>query len=393
MQKHEVHDKPVTDASSTPQWAQPPPPGPRGREWLVVIFERFGFLMAIVLTIGILIVLFINSEMLLSKPDTDSRQGTGTARQQSASASESAPLSITTQPSNAAVFVDGEFVGVSPLRELALSTGVHRLSIQKQDYAAIDTVVTLASDPAMLRLTLRATDQAVLVDESHDQPPPERTAAETNPHTPASLEQPASPEPASAEEQPAIIPQAAPADQATTPPDHTDQADVDQTGTSALEGEAAMPEVSVVEVGELQVRSQPSGAAVWLANEQVGITPVLVTDVEAGAQQVTLRLDGYEPFTTTVDVAPQQRSEVNGQLTQRLGTLKILAKPWGNIYIDGKLHKSEANIWYTAKLSPGNHQVRVEHPSLGKWEQVVVVTLEEEGKVEVDFNKGKSSSQ
>ncbi len=393
MQKHEVHDKPVTDASSTPQWAQPPPPGPRGREWLVVIFERFGFLMAIVLTIGILIVLFINSEMLLSKPDTDSRQGTGTARQQSASASESAPLSITTQPSNAAVFVDGEFVGVSPLRELALSTGVHRLSIQKQDYAAIDTVVTLAGDPAMLRLTLRATDQAALVDESHDQPPPERTAAETNPHTPASLEQPASPEPASAEEQPAIIPQAAPADQATTPPDHTDQADVDQTGTSALEGEAAMPEVSVVEVGELQVRSQPSGAAVWLANEQVGITPVLVTDVEAGAQQVTLRLDGYEPFTTTVDVAPQQRSEVNGQLTQRLGTLKILAKPWGNIYIDGKLHKSEANIWYTAKLSPGNHQVRVEHPSLGKWEQVVVITLEEEGKVEVDFNKGKSSSQ
>ena len=80
MQKHEVHDKPVTDASSTPQWAQPPPPGSRGREWLLVIFERFGFLMASVLTIGILIVLFINSEMLLSKPDTDSSQGTGTAR-------------------------------------------------------------------------------------------------------------------------------------------------------------------------------------------------------------------------------------------------------------------------------------------------------------------------
>ncbi len=355
-----------------------------------MIFERFGFLMASVLTIGILIVLFINAEMLLGKPDSDSSQGTVTARQQSASASELAPLSVTTQPSDAAVFVDGQFVGVSPLRELVLSTGMHRLSVQKQDYVAIDTVVTLASDPAVLRLTLRAVAQAALVDESHDQPPPELTAAETNLHTP-SLEQPASPEPASAEEQPAIIPQAAPADPATTPPDDTDQADVDQTGASALEEEATMPDI--VEVGELQVLSQPSGAAVWLANEQVGITPVLVTDVEAGAQQVTLRLDGYEPFTTTVDVAPQQRSEFTGQLTQRLGTLKILAKPWGNIYIDGKLHKREASIWYTARLTPGNHQVRVEHPSLGKWEQVVVVSLEVEGKVEVDFNKGNSPSQ
>ncbi|MCH8960328.1 MAG: hypothetical protein IH820_03170, partial [Bacteroidetes bacterium] len=106
-----------------------------------------------------------------------------------------------------------------------------------------------------------------------------------------------------------------------------------------------------------------------------------------------LRLDGYEPFTTTVNVAPQQRGEVGGALAQRLGTLKILAKPWGNIYIDGKLHKREASIWYTAKLPPGSHRVRIEHPTLGKWEQVVVVSLEEERKVEVDFNTGNSPSQ
>ena len=131
----------------------------------------------------------------------------------------------------------------------------------------------------------------------------------------------------------------------------------------------------------------------WLGEEQVGVTPLLLTDVEAGARQVTLRLDGYEPFTTTANVVPQQRGEVGGPLMQRLGTLKILAKPWGNIYIDGKLHKSEASIWYTAKLPPGNYRVRIVHPTLGTWAQVVVVSLEEEGKVEVDFNKGNLPSQ
>ena len=110
--------------------------------------------------------------------------------------------------------------------------------------------------------------------------------------------------------------------------------------------------------------------------------------MQAGPQQITLRLDGYEAFSTTVRVVAQQRNTVNGQLKQLLGTLTILAKPWGNIYIDGKRHESQSR--YTTTLPSGNHRVRVEHPVLGRWEQVVEVSAGEERTVTVDFGQGNS---
>lgn len=393
MQKQGVHDKPVTEEPSISHWVPPQPPS--GRERFVIFFERFGFLFACLLTIGILAMLFIRSEVLLREPDTTPSQVLAPA--QPASEQVSAPLSITTQPASAAIFIDGEFVGVSPLQEHVLATGAHRISVQKQNYASHDTVLTLAGGPAVLYLFLRVAEDTAFVEESQDQPPPELAADETSQDTQLALEQTAPPEPVPPEEQPAPIPEVTPAnpDQVTNLPDNTDTdlAGDDPSDTLAEVVDSLAVEEPIVEMGELRVLSQPSGASVWLGDQQVGVSPLLLTDVEAGAQQVTLRLDGYESFTTTVDVASQQRAEVNGPLTQRLGTLKILAKPWGDIYINGKLHKREASIWYTAKLAPGDYRVQVEHPSLGKWEQVVVVSLEEEGKVEVDFNKGNSPSQ
>ncbi len=396
MQKPKIHDKPETEAPDTSSWEPSSLSTPSRREWFAMLVERFGFLSVCLLTIGALAVLFIKSDVLLREPDTAPSQLF--APEQPVLASPSATLSITTEPASAAIFIEGEFVSLSPLQAYALAAGTHRISVQKQDYVSLDTVLTLADDPAVLHISLRAMEQATVVDESQDELPPELAAAETSQDTPPpTLEPPTSPESAPAEEQPAIIPEETPADQnQATPPSgdtNTDPADEDQSDTATGEAEAMTPEEPVVEVGELQVYSQPSGASVWLREEQVGITPLLLTEVEAGARQVTLRLDGYEPFTTTVNVTPQQRSEIGGPLTQRLGTLKILAKPWGNIYIDGKLHEREASIWYTAKLPPGNHRVRIEHPTLGKWEQVVVVSLEEERKIEVDYNKGNSPSQ
>ena len=146
-------------------------------------------------------------------------------------------------------------------------------------------------------------------------------------------------------------------------------------------------------VGELQVNSEPSGAAVLLDGTQVGVTPVLLTDVHVGTQPLTLRLDGYQDFNTTVDIVAAQRATVTGQLEQRLGTLRILVKPWGDIYIDRALHKRESTIWYTAELPAGDHRVRVVHPSLGTWEQVIVVPAGEERAVTIDYNKNNSDSQ
>lgn len=398
MQKEEVHEEPITRMPSVPEWAPPPSPPISGRDRVMMLYERFGFLAACLLTLGVLVVLFIKSDVLLREPDTT--PSPVVAEEPPASTNAPGALSVTTEPASAAVFIDGEFVGVSPLQDHALATGAHRISVQKQDYASRDTVVTLAGDPAVLQLALRAVQEEELVDESQEDLPEEPSpelAADTNPETPPPVESSTSAIPAPAEAQPATPADAIPVAQEETRPaaedDDTALAVEEQAAPLDGEEESPEPEEPVVEVGTMQVLSQPSGAAVWLGDQQVGRTPLLLTEVAVGAQQVTLRLDGYEPFSAVVDVAPQEQSELNGRLTQRLGTLKILAKPWGNIYIDGELRQREASIWYTVQLPPGDYRVRVEHPALGKWEQVVVVPVEPEKVVEVDFNEGTSSSQ
>ena len=271
-----------------------------------------------------------------------------------------------------------------------MAEGRYLISVQKPDYAQLDTVVTFDEASASLFFTLREVEVPRLAE---DTPP------------------------VSDEDQPTASDEADQTDQEQTTPSpdpdetstETDQADIEKVSTAAEESGAALDESivaaadepgaddedeeSAVQVGELQVDSEPSGASVWVAGQEVGVTPLLISEVQVGPQQITLRLDGYEDFTTTVDVGAQQQSAVNGKLKQLLGTLKILVKPWGIIYIDGELHKKESSIWYTTRLTPGNHRVRVEHPSLGTWDHVVEVPAGEEYPITIDFNKGDSGSQ
>ena len=43
----------------------------------------------------------------------------------------------------------------------------------------------------------------------------------------------------------------------------------------------------------LKIRSTPSGADVYLNNRYMGITPLLIDDIDPGSYKITLRLDGY----------------------------------------------------------------------------------------------------
>ncbi|MDX1548574.1 MAG: hypothetical protein R3247_16380, partial [Rhodothermales bacterium] len=97
------------------------------------------------------------------------------------------------------------------------------------------------------------------------------------------------------------------------------------------------------------------------------------------------RLDGYDDATMTLLVEAGRTTQARQILAPAQGTLRILAKPWGSIYIDGVLHEEEASVWYTVRLPVGDHRVRVTHPTLGKWEQIVRVSAGDPREVVIDF--------
>jgi hypothetical protein len=79
----------------------------------------------------------------------------------------------------------------------------------------------------------------------------------------------------------------------------------------------AAPPASANDVGSIQVESRPVGAQVFVDGRAVGVTPIEVRDIKAGAHAVRLELSGYSQWATTIDVGGGERHRVAASLEQR----------------------------------------------------------------------------
>ena len=68
-----------------------------------------------------------------------------------------------------------------------------------------------------------------------------------------------------------------------------------------------------IEVGPLVVVSRPPGARVVVDGEFVGTTPARL-DVAIGRHEVSIEIDGYPPWSTTVAVTETEGGRVNASL-------------------------------------------------------------------------------
>jgi hypothetical protein len=67
----------------------------------------------------------------------------------------------------------------------------------------------------------------------------------------------------------------------------------------------------------LRVESRPSGARVFVDNRPVGVTPLVLSDVRAGAHAVRLEMDGYRSWSTSVNVDAGTSARVAASLEAR----------------------------------------------------------------------------
>jgi hypothetical protein len=66
--------------------------------------------------------------------------------------------------------------------------------------------------------------------------------------------------------------------------------------------------------GTVVIATRPAGARVFLDGRAVGSSPVTVANVAAGSHQVRLELEGHRPWTTVVEVTPNQTRRVSASL-------------------------------------------------------------------------------
>jgi hypothetical protein len=94
----------------------------------------------------------------------------------------------------------------------------------------------------------------------------------------------------------------------------------------------------VATTGRLELRSSPSGSAVYLNGSFVGNTP-LTLDERAGRYEILFSRDGYEPFRTTVNLAAGETRRVSAELAplRRTGRVTFDSTPRGaEVYLDGR---------------------------------------------------------
>jgi hypothetical protein len=136
------------------------------------------------------------------------------------------------------------------------------------------------------------------------------------------------------------------------------------------------------ETGSLYIRSDPSGADLWIDSRYYGQTPGTVGDLNPGSYDILLRKSGYLDHEESARVNAGRTATVYAGLTPNTpdtgsGTLQVDSRPGGaSIYLDDDYQgttPSSGRAVYIRSLDPGSYTLRFEMPDYQTYTDTVVV--------------------
>jgi hypothetical protein len=128
-----------------------------------------------------------------------------------------------------------------------------------------------------------------------------------------------------------------------------------------------------VKGGELEVRSEPLGAKVYLDGKEFGESPLLLSDVSSGRHLIRVVKEGYEAYEILENIGGD-RKKVMAHLKKVVteGELIIRTEPSGaTVTLNGR---SVGKSPYEGKnLSPGLYRIRITKEGCENWEKAEIV--------------------
>ena len=79
--------------------------------------------------------------------------------------------------------------------------------------------------------------------------------------------------------------------------------------------------------GQITVRSRPSGANIYLDNAYHGLTPLTLVEIPQGTHTILLRMNGYQDWQSSVNVAADSSTDVSGTLVANPATATTQPAP------------------------------------------------------------------
>lgn len=225
---------------------------------------------------------------------------------------------VNTTPAGAELSFDGMQFGNTPITVTGIQAGIHEIFLNEEGYQDYRTSIEIGKErkyTIYVSLTPLSVPQRTVQETSAVavSPTPEQVVSSNNYYTTADLD--ASLSGAVVLINPPTI-QPTPVPTPTGPRGNIKNIHQDKSSEgspSNIHGNTAESSnvpagkgiQSLKDTGTFSIDSFPSGAEVFIDGINAGSTPLAVTDLPAGAHDVTLSLKGYDSFTSPVNINPQ----------------------------------------------------------------------------------------
>jgi diacylglycerol kinase family enzyme len=267
-------------------------------------------------------------------------------------------ISIDSDPSDAVVYLDGEEVGMTPDTLRSIIPGTHEVEVRMDGYETWNKIVNVESDEEK---TLTAALQPKAGSISIESEPAQANIfldGEEAGTTPVILK--------------SIIPGV-----------HKIEVRMDgyESGSESIDVEAdkekAITAVLQIKSTSLKVKSKPEKAKIFLDNNEVGVTPETITDLNPGKYTVEVMMDGYELWTEIVVVEADKENILTAVLQKKTGSISIKSRPSkAKIFLNGDEAGTVPII--LSDLNPGKYTVEVMMDGYDIWSESVDVEADKE---------------
>jgi len=262
------------------------------------------------------------------------------------------PLSISSTPSNAKVYIDAEYIGDSPIDRYKISAGSHAVKLTEDGYNDYtenieikDTdisktiMVTMKKIGCYVSISSDPQESSIYIDDKKidKQTPVQNWGLAPGTYTIKLVK--------------------------SGYKEYSEK-------ITLLEGEnktisvkletAQQPPSNVQQTGMISIKTTPSGAKVYINGSYIGITPISKA-LKQGKYEINLVKEGYVKYATAVTVVKNKTTTIQKELTpiSKSATLHISTNPTGaNIYIDSIIVGTSPIYFY--QISTGVHELRVE---------------------------------
>ena len=240
-------------------------------------------------------------------------------------------ISVDSSPSGAAIYLNGNYRGIAPVTINAVRAGSYSVSAEMSGYYTYSTTTTVYAGSMSnvycrltqmvstggLYVTSEPSDAMVYLDASY------------RGRTPLTLNNVATGEHVVEMDLSGYY-------------DWKSTVTVPAGGTRTVS--ASLSKIPVSSTGWIYISSSPGGATVLLDGTNVGQTPgsgaLKLNNIAAGSHTVNLQLNGYQEYTTGVNVVSTTVSQVDAVLVpagsaSSIGGLSVSSTPSGaNVYVD-----------------------------------------------------------